>query len=85
MIEANVEIGEAREGDLKRAASKVAAIYRGFRRVRSDLARAGTTMTGPQKLAVLALLTEAKTARDAAIVLADEAFNATEPIDEGGE
>ena len=80
MIEANVEIYEARAAQLVSAATTEGRVLLRFRITRASLITAGAPMTNAQKQGALALLTNAKAKREEAATLVDEAFDATEPI-----
>lgn len=81
MIEANIEVYEARSLQLTKTSQREGKILFRFRQKRAGLEEDGEPMTGPQKIAALGKLSAAKAEREAAAILVDEAFDATTPIE----
>lgn len=80
MIEDNAEIYATRASIHIEAAGEEGRIMNSFLATRFKLEALGTPMTGQQKVAALALLTDARAEREATAALVDEAFDATDPL-----
>ncbi len=81
MIEANVEIYAERAAGLGRASNAERKVLTRFLHLRASHEEDGEDMTAQQKTAALDRLAAAKSAREAAATLVDEAFDASQPIE----